>query len=206
MAAMPGDRAPAAGAPSIQAWPDVAAGLFAAAFFVFLAIPGPLSATGTLIDNLFFVPPGIAVAWMSWRTSRLWPHDGATRRGWALFALSTLVYWFFGTIFGALLTWAPVLARSAWVELLSLVSYPLALVAILTFPGVYDDGESRARFRLDLTLILLGCALGSWYFSFLPAASAPTASDALSTFIYPEGGSVEVDGRWLIGSTRPFIW
>jgi len=180
------DRQPVAETPRVRPWPDVAVAVYSAAFFVALAIPGLSTSTRDLVGILFFLPPGLAVAWMNWRTARLWPWDRETKRAWSWLAVSTLVYWLSGTVWSALLAYAPALGNSTWVESLGLVNYPLALFAILNFPGVYRDGSSRGRFRLDLALILVGCALGSWYFSFLPAVSTQNASGALLTrFLYP---------------------
>ena len=191
----------------IAVWPDVIAGAYAAAFFVWLALPGQTRASRELLDNLFFLPLGIAVAWMSARTARLWPYDRATRRGWALLASAQALRWLSGTVWGSLQTYAPSLVATAWAENLSFISYPLLVISILQFPGVYRDRPSRARYLLDLALIFAGCLLGVWYFSFLPAASRQVSlSTALAwPLFYPTADLVVIAlcGVAILSATHP---
>jgi PAS domain S-box-containing protein len=154
----------------ISIWPDVVAGGYAAAFLVWLVVPGQSRATRELIATLAFLPPGLAVAWMTARTARLWSYDRATKRAWALLACGLFVYWLSCTVSNGLERYAPALAFTSRVETLAFAS---------------SDRSARARHLLDLTLIFVGCLLGAWYFSFLPVVSRQgSLSDALASSLF----------------------
>ena len=170
-----GPRAPRA----VPAWADFAVAGYSVVFAVWLAFfsrgdPAPRN----LFSGLFFVPPGAAVAWVTWRTSRIPTHDAATRRGWRLIALSHLVYWAGGAAWSALLIIAPSLGITEWADSLSLPAYPLVLWGVLSFPGTFGGGSPRLRFLLDLAVVLVGAGLASWYFGYWPTLSTPYATQA----------------------------
>src|SRR5205814_79292 len=121
-----------------------------------------------------------------WRTASLWQHDRPTRRAWMLLAASVLVYWFASTAWDLLFIRSHLLTNTVWAESLNLPSYPLALLAILTFPGVYRNESSRVRFLLDVALLFVGGAFAAWYFTGprFGAAQAATGRQ-VSALIYP---------------------
>ena len=158
-------------------WVDLAVLGFSLAFACWLAFFSHGDpALRDLVDTLFFLPLGGAVAWITWRTARIWPHDSATRRAWQLIALSHLLTWIGGSLWSGLMILSPALGNSKWADILSLPSYPLALWGVLSFPGLYRYGTSRLRLVLDTALILVGAGLGAWYFGYLPALSSPESS------------------------------
>ncbi len=161
------------------AWSDLAFLLYALIFAVWLAFFSRGDpATRDIVDCLFFIPPGIAVAWTTWRTARVWPHDPATRRAWTLIALSHFFLWAGGAAWSALLIFAPGLAVSKLADSLSLPSYGFALWGVLSFPGIYGDGSSRVRSLLDTALIFVGAGLGAWFFGYRLALSTTDATFA----------------------------
>jgi PAS domain S-box-containing protein len=168
-------------------WVDLAGAAFSAAFFVWLAFGRGNPGLRTVADVLFFLPPGCAVAWLTWRTARTWPHDSPTRRAWQRLALSYFLTWLGGSLWTGLLLVSPRLAESNFGDALSLPAYPLALWGVLSFPGLYRSGASRVRMTLDTAMIVVGAGLAIFYFGYLPAlASHEATGGALYiAFIFP---------------------
>src|SRR5439155_12563396 len=104
-----------------------------------------------------------------------------------LIALAHFLNWAAGSLWSALILFAPDLSRATWVDSVNLPAYPLALAGVLSFPGIYRRGSSPLRTVTDTLLIIVGTGIGAWYFIYRPAISASaTGTNALYlAFNYP---------------------
>jgi two-component system cell cycle sensor histidine kinase/response regulator CckA len=197
----------------VKRWQDVGAVDAAAlalslAFFAWMFLGrGEDARTHEIIDSLFFVPPGAAVAWVSWQVARRWTVDQATRRAWWLIAASHLLYWAGGSAWTIAIFFAPSLGASKLADAFSFPSYPLYIWAVLSFPGIYRDSRSRVRFLLDAALVIVATSVLSWYFGYRTlgaASSAPT--DALYfAMVFPAAdlAMLLLTGAAWLGASHP---
>ncbi len=144
---------------------DIAAVAYAMAFYLWLIVtPRGTAATG-LIATFAFYPIGLAVAWASWRNSRLAGLDQPTRVGWQMFALASLVL-LVGGIAGDLVSWITgIQVEPLWIGNLRVLHGALLIAAYLAFPVRQFEGQSRVRFLLDVGLVVLAGLAISMYFA-----------------------------------------
>jgi PAS domain S-box-containing protein len=143
---------------------DVAASLYAAAFFAWLAIRTPGTSSAQFVGVAAFYPLGLAVAWADWRTSRVAGLDSRTRAAWMLLALSAFVLSVSGTAWDIYLRLVGPDLWPGWIDHLELAHGLLGVAAFLLFPGRTFDRRSRARVLLDAGLIVIAGFVLALYF------------------------------------------
>ncbi len=87
-----------------------------------------------LIGEVAFYPLGLALAWASWRNSRVDSLDSRTRRGWRLLVGAYLALWVSGTAWSFLLRISNTTVP-AWMDWLEILQHLLALAAYFAFPN-----------------------------------------------------------------------
>jgi PAS domain S-box-containing protein len=143
---------------------DVAAGLYAAAFFAWLALRTPGTPSTRLIGVVAFYPLGLAVVWANWQNSRLPGLDARTRAAWRLLSLSALALYASGTAWNIFLSVFGTEGWPGWVDHLELAHNIVAIVAILAFPRRKFTGRGRTRFLLDAGLMVTASLVLAVYF------------------------------------------
>jgi PAS domain S-box-containing protein len=182
------------------------------------AVPGT-SAHHELIGNLFFLPVGAAMAWMSWMNARDERLSPESRAGWrwltiayALLGIST-DFWAVNDVLFAHSRVLHVLVDST--TALYLVVLTRGILAFRPARGTPDSGVKTA---LDFATIFIGAAALIWYFMLRPryAAASELNLAVAASLLSPVGdllgvlaiglvlirGSdrVSMNALWIIGS------
>lgn len=128
---------------------DIAAGLYAAVFFVWLALRTAGIPSAQTLSTLAFCPLGLAVAWANWRVSRLPGLDTRTRAAWCLLSVSALLLLASGSAWGLYLQLSGGRDWPAWIDDLELGHSLAVLAAILVLPRGRFQGRNRTRLLFD---------------------------------------------------------
>src|SRR5262245_28670706 len=114
---------------------DLAFGLFACAFLVWLAVRTPDTPTAARISDLAFWPLGLLIAWVNLRNARLRQLDPRSRIGWLLLAGAALSLWLSGNTWSLLIRLGAANTQPDWIEWIELFQHVLALAAFFAFPS-----------------------------------------------------------------------
>jgi PAS domain S-box-containing protein len=129
-----------------------------------------------LIGEVAFYPLGLALAWASWRNSRVDSLDSRTRRGWRLLVGAYLALWVSGTAWSFLLRISNTTVP-AWIDWLEILQHLLALAAYFAFPNRAAAQKADARFVADLGLTIVAGFVLAFDFV-LRAATAEPGTEA----------------------------
>ncbi len=151
---------------------DVVAAAYACAFYAWLVVRPPGTPSTTLIGEIAFYPLGLALAWASWRNSRVAGLDSRTRLGWRLLVGAYLALWISGTVWSFLLRISNT-AVPPWVDWLEIFQHLLALAAYFAFPDRPTAGKTDARFFADLGLTIVAGFVLAFDFVMRAAAAEP---------------------------------
>src|SRR3984957_7021395 len=83
---------------------------------------------------------------------------------------------------------------SLWVNLPFLVSYPLCVTALLSFPLARRAHLERRKFFFDAVTVLLGGGLAIWRLVLIPTAGVPTTAAGFFDLAYPLGDILILTG------------
>jgi PAS domain S-box-containing protein len=153
-------------------WLDRAAAAYAAVYFAWLAA----HAAGIAVPNVggaAFSPLGLLVTWMTWRTSSVNGIDRRTRVAWRLLALSALILWASGSAWTMWIALSGSDNSPAWIDRAGIAHYVVAITAYLWFPGRAFPRKNRARFVLDVALIVVAGFVIAIYVGLRILASDP---------------------------------
>lgn len=143
---------------------DIAAGLYALAYYSWLAIRTPATPSTFTIGELSFYPLGLVVAWAFWRNTQIAGLDARTRAGWWLLAVSSLLLWLSGSAWSLYLHVVPPTDVPAWVDRLDLLQGLCTLAACLAFTNTSPLRKTSARDLLDLALTIVAGFVLAVYF------------------------------------------
>ncbi len=185
---------------------------YVALFVLWLFVRWPAWEHVTLIDNLGYLPVGLASAALAWRAGSRQGLDARTRRAWRIAGLSFLGWWmgdllwfYYESVLGS--APFPSLADAGYLSF-----YPLLFLGLLMFPSAQRSGQQMLKFWLDSLTVLLGGGLVIWYLVLRPIATAEDSTVLLTTLslAYPVGDLVLLFGitnlilrRPLAQSSRP---
>jgi two-component system, cell cycle sensor histidine kinase and response regulator CckA len=144
---------------------DIAAGVYSAVYFAWLALHTTGAPTAEWIGSAAFYPLGPAVAWAYWRTSRVPGLDRRTSAAWLVLVASALLLAVSGTAWDLFLNTLAWGAYPPWVDHLETVSLLLVVPAVLVFPGRSVKGRGRTRFVLDTSLVVVAGSVVAVYFT-----------------------------------------
>ena len=136
--------------------------LFALAYAAMMLFDAP-----NMLLHLMLVPPCLVAAWFAGETVRRTP-DPRTRTAWRLVSLALLVQalgdgaWTYFELIGRTTMW------DRWSHVPQLVSAPLWLIAVLTFPRGVRSKADATRFTLDTLTVLSAAAMVVWHFILSP--------------------------------------
>jgi PAS domain S-box-containing protein len=150
---------------------DAIAAAYACAFYVWLAARPAGTPSTALIGEVAFYPLGLALAWASWRNSRIASLDSRTRLAWRLLVGAYLALWVSGTVWSFLLRISDT-AVPAWVDWLEMPQHILALAAYFAFPN-RPSRNADARFVADLGLTIIAGFVLAFDFVLRAAAAEP---------------------------------
>ena len=151
---------------------DAVAAAYACAFYAWLAVRPAGAPSTMLIGEVAFYPLGLALAWASWRNSRVASLDPRTRLGWRLLVGAYLALWVSGTVWSALLRISGT-AVPAWVDWLEVGQHVLALAAYFAFPDRPLARKLDSRFVADLGLTVVAGFVLAFDFVLRAAAVEP---------------------------------
>ncbi|HXF82358.1 MAG TPA: GGDEF domain-containing protein [bacterium] len=160
-----------------------------------IARPGAAE-TRALIADGAFVPSGLAVAVLAWRTARQRGLSSATRGAWRAIAAAVTLWWLGDVtwlVYSAVLGEPPFPSAA---DAFYLPFYPLMMVGLLAVPGDPQNRVERTTFLLDALTVLLGGWMVVWYFVLGPIA-VQEGSHPLVTILsaaYPVGDLVLIFG------------
>jgi PAS domain S-box-containing protein len=143
---------------------DIAAGVYTAAYFAWLALRTPGTETTQLVGSAAFYPVYLAVPWAYWRTSRIPGLDVRSRMAWQLLMTSFVLLAISGTSWDVFLQTVGENAYPGWVDHIETVSLVLVVLAVLVFPGRSFKGRSRTRLLLDTSLMVAAASAVALYF------------------------------------------
>jgi signal transduction histidine kinase/ActR/RegA family two-component response regulator len=164
---------------------DLAAGIYVAAYYAWLAFRTPATPTTGLIGSVAFYPLGPAVAWACWHTSRIRGLDRRTQAGWQLLLVASLLLFISGTAWDVFLHTLGGEAYPPWVDDLELVSLVLVVPAFLLFPGRSFEGPDRIRLLLDTALVAVASSVVALYFAGRLWLADPAEKSLLSALVGP---------------------
>jgi diguanylate cyclase (GGDEF)-like protein/PAS domain S-box-containing protein len=169
--------------PSLPASATVVA--CAAAYLLWLRVSGAGSAARAAVVGALFIGLDALLVALFWRAARRAAHGPQLGRALRLLAATAAVARLGRAILlYGILAGRPVGAPSA-ADLFLLVSYPLTLAALLSFP-VGGRTTGRWKLPLDAGMVLAGAGVALWYFALrdTAAAGAPPLEVALA-LVYP---------------------
>ena len=143
---------------------DIAAALYAAAFFAWLALRTPGTIAAEWVGVAAFVPLGLAVAWAGWRNSRLPGLDARERMAWRWLAAAAVALHISGSAWDLYLRIAGPRDWPVWTDHIEVLYHLLVVAGILAFPTRVFDRANRARFVTDVFLVAAAGALVAFYF------------------------------------------
>jgi diguanylate cyclase (GGDEF)-like protein/PAS domain S-box-containing protein len=135
-----------------------AAVVFSLLYAVLLLFDAP-----NLLVHLMLVPPMLAATWYAVEAARR-TVDRRTRMAWRLVAMATFVLatgdigWTYFEVVGRTTMW------DRWSHTPQLLSTPLWLAAVLTFPRGVRSKADATRFTLDTLTVLAAAAMVIWHF------------------------------------------
>src|SRR5574341_1188452 len=159
----------------------------------------------SLIGNLAILPPILLAVITSWRVTVQSTITQRLRGVWFILGLSFLTNLIGNIIWTYLENVLHVEPFPSIADIFYLVSYPLMLWGLLTWPGMPQNRRERLVFWLDLIIVLTGASMFVGYFLIVPTA-AVNDSDLLSQFLataYPIWSLVLLGGIVSILYRRP---
>ncbi len=162
---------------------DIAAVVYTAGYFLWLAVRTPGTAGTELVSLFWFLPLGLCVSWAYWRNTGHAAPDRPTRLAWTGLAIAALGLWFTGNTWSMYLWVAGPRQWPAWLDWLEAALSLFIIGSYLTFPGRPLAKGARARFLLDAGLIVvagfvLAISFALWT---LPNQSGPVWSYTVAT-------------------------
>jgi PAS domain S-box-containing protein len=151
---------------------DAVAAAYACTFYAWLAVRPAGTPSSVLIGEVAFYPLGLALAWASWRNSRVASLDNRTRLAWRLLVGAYLALWISGTVWSFLLRISNT-AVPIWVDWLEIIQHVLALSAYFAFPDRPFAKGLDARFIADLGLTIIAGFVLAFDFVLRAAAVEP---------------------------------
>ena len=146
---------------------DAAAAGYAAAYFAWL-VAHALGLFSPAFGRVAFYPAGLVVAWANWQNSRVPGLDGRTRTAWRLLAVAALALWGTGSVWTFWITAVNAREYPAWIDLAVLGPDFASLAAYVWLPGRRPPRESRKRFFLDVSLVVMAGFVFVFYFGLRP--------------------------------------
>jgi PAS domain S-box-containing protein len=137
---------------------------YAAAYFVWILLRTPGTTSAEIVSDLFFLLPGLVIAWACSRVGRLPDLDRRTRLAWYGLALSAGLLWAFGNVWSAYLFLQGPHQSPAWLDIVEPTNSMVAIAAYLLFPNRISQPGSRARARLDVALIVVAGFVLAFHF------------------------------------------
>lgn len=180
-------------------------GVYTVAFLFWLIFKWGGESYRALISDLAFLPMGLAVATMAWRTGRHHALRPKTRRAWIAVGLAVFCWWLgdvLWTYYEVGLKQAPFPSPA---DAAYLLFYPVLLIGLLSFSSAPHTRAERTKFWLDTVTVLLSGWMVVWYFVLGPTALAQDA-DLLMTVLssaYPIGDLVVIFGIATVVMRRP---
>ena len=168
----------------------------AAALLVYLAALGGIRGEGrVLAANLTTFALCAGAAAMALRAARTPSLGAGARRGWMLLAIG------YGLVAVGDLTWLAyesVLGLEPYpspADAAYLLSYPVVLLGLLSFPPRMKEWPELWRFWLDIVIVGLSAAMALWYFILEPTlAGGGAALELAADFLYPVGDLIVLMG------------
>jgi PAS domain S-box-containing protein len=153
---------------------DIAALLYVLLACVWLGLASPGGALTTLVGEIVFLPLGLVVGAVAWGNARR-ADDVRTRLAWRLVALGVVSLWGTGAVYAL---FDPSLSGELkwWV---SLLYFPLVAAGLLAFPRAPLRRSDRARYGLDLALIIVAGLVLVFFIELI--ASVHAAQDDLTS-------------------------
>jgi PAS domain S-box-containing protein len=169
---------------------DAIAVAYACAFYAWLAVRPAGTPSAILVGQVAFYPLGLALAWASWRNSRVPSLDARTRLAWRLLVGAYLSLWVSGSIWSFLIGFTKT-PQPPWIDWLELLQHVLALAAYFAFPNRPLARDAGVRFVADLALtVIAGFVLA---FDFVLRVSGVEPGDPTYTTVIV-GASID----WII--------
>jgi signal transduction histidine kinase len=160
-----------------------------------------------LVSDLLYILFSSMLMIAAWHTATHATGHPAINRAWRHIALAAAA-----SLAGNLLFCAYDLAGIApfpsWADLAYLLSYPLLLWGVRTFPTARAAYHNRATFWLDVGTILVGGGMVVWYFVIEPSIQASAQGDWLTialAIIYPLSSLTLLFGVATLHLSRPLF-
>jgi diguanylate cyclase (GGDEF)-like protein/PAS domain S-box-containing protein len=173
----------------------IAATIWAVVYPVCLALAYRQGAPRPFIANVAFVPMNVLFATVAAIVAYR-PPDRRLRRAFALLAATWTA-----VVIGNICKFIFVLryphvdwSDSWWVNLPFLATYPVVVVALLSFPLARRAHLERRKFFFDAVTVLLGGGLAIWRLVLIPTAGAPTTLAGFFNLAYPLGDILLLTG------------
>jgi diguanylate cyclase (GGDEF)-like protein/PAS domain S-box-containing protein len=149
---------------------------FALAYAVMLLFDAP-----SLLTHLMLVPPMVAACWFAFETVGR-TVDRRTKMAWRLVAMAVFVQavgdtaWTYFEVVGRTTMW------DRWSHAPQLLSTPLWLAAVLTFPRGVRSKADATRFTLDTMTVLAAAAMVIWHFVLDPLYAQATGPEDVAIY------------------------
>jgi PAS domain S-box-containing protein len=134
------------------------AAAYAAAYLVWAVVHRPGTPVNAFIADAAFYPLGLTVCWLAARNARAAARAGRGTRtsiAWGLLAGSAMTLWVSGTAWAYFVRSAGPGRTPAWIDGVEYLQLSLTIAACLAFPSRNPVPRARARFWLDVALMLV---------------------------------------------------
>jgi diguanylate cyclase (GGDEF)-like protein/PAS domain S-box-containing protein len=173
----------------------ILATIWAVVYPVCLALAYRHGAPRPFIANIAFVPMNVLFATVCGLVAFA-PPERRLRRGFALLAATWTA-----VIVGNICKFVFVVrfphvdwSDSWWVNMPFLVTYPIGVAALLSFPLARRAHLERRKFFFDALTVLLGGGLAIWRLVLIPTAGSPTTMAGFFDLAYPLGDILFLTG------------
>lgn len=143
------------------------------AYFAWLSVRTPGTSSAALVGDLVFYPLGLVVGWAYLRNSRVAGLDRRTSLGWRLLAVNAFLLWVIGTTWPNLVEHFGPEAYPGWIGGLEIFQHLVIIAGLVAFPGRQLTPRERARFHLDLGLVLIAGFVLAFNFGLRVALGKP---------------------------------
>ena len=182
-----------------------ALGVFTLVFIAWVIAGGGDAARRALLNDVAFMPVGLAVVLLAGRTAASGGLDARSRRAWRLLTVAYLLFW------GGDAVWlyyegvrgdAP---ASSLASVPYLAYYPVLLWGLLSFSRILGRRGEALQFWLDAATVVVGGGMVVWHFVLGPIAlqAASDPGEIALTVAYPVGDLVLLLGIAVIVLRRP---